>query len=156
MPVISDNLVTAGFPAPQIICGTARIVETTFGRAVWNTGCYMGCVYERELCIPRYDDQEFVFDVVDQDGSPVDISTSTVVWVVANQPGGTILLTKSTADSSMSKSSATRVQWDITKVQSGALPVGRLYHEMNIVNSGGEDQQAMRGVFKVSHGFPVA
>lgn len=147
--MIVENLVTAGTPRLAITCLFPVIYEAETVYPIWATGCYMGCLYKKELCLPQRNDREYTANPLDQDGNPVDISSAVVTWIVADRVDGTILLTKTTADGSMSKVTSTRLQWDVTSSQSGALPAGRLYHEMQITNSAGEKQTAMAGVFKV-------
>jgi hypothetical protein len=97
--------------------------------------------------LPQHDHRNFVADIVDETGAPVDITTADVTWILADSVAGTIRLTKSTAAATMIKSSATRVQWTITSAQSGALAARSYYHEMQITNSGGEKQTVMAGRF---------
>jgi hypothetical protein len=105
------------------------------------------CLNIVPLCLPQHDHRNFVADIVDETGAPVDITTSAVTWILADSVTGTIRLTRSTGAGTMIKSSATRVQWSITSAQSGALTPRSYHHEMQITNSAGEKQTVMVGRF---------
>jgi hypothetical protein len=105
------------------------------------------CINVVNLCLPQHDHRNFVADIVDETGAPVDITTSAVTWIVSDNVTGTIRLSRSTGAGTIIKSSATRVQWSVTSSQSGALTPRVYYHEMQITNSAGEKQTVMAGRF---------
>ncbi len=109
------------------------------------------CVKRVDTCIPQHDDKQFIVDIYDDDGNLVDISSADITWIVSDGVRGSILLTKTTTGGapSMTKASSTRVQWDVTSAESGALAAKALYHEMQITNSAGEKQTVMYGTFTV-------
>lgn len=137
-------------PGRPVNCRTLSICETHTASVVIIVGCGGGnCKTATEICQAQATDLQYTRDIVDQSGNPVDVSSAVVSFTVFASVTGATLLTKTTADASMARPSATRVQWDIDGTESLALSAGSLYYEFWIVTSTGERYLAAYGPFKV-------
>ena len=147
---ISTRITLSGQPPRKLICGTAAIREEWTGRIVLAIGCSSGdCIRDVNICFPQHADGRFVYDVVDQNGDPVDVVDSRVRYIIAESVRGTILIEKDSDQNDISFPSASKMQWDLSSAESGALPARSLYHELLITTTGGDQRFGFAGRFQV-------
>lgn len=114
-------------------------------------GCGSGrrCIRREDVCFPKHGDGRFLYDIVDQNGDPVDVIDARIRWIVAQSVRGDILLEKDSDSADISFPSASRIQWDVSSAESGALPARNLYHELLITTSIGDERFGFAGRFQV-------
>lgn len=96
------------------------------------------------------DDKRFRVNVVDQNGTPVDISSSTeIVFKIANRVRSPAILTKSLTTGTILIGVNSQFYFDISDTESANLPPGNLYCEARITNSDGDRQTVGAGRFTV-------
>lgn len=138
-----------GQPPRKLFCGTAAIREEWRGKIIMAIGCGRRCIRREDVCFPQHGDGRFVYDVVDQNGDPVDVLNARIRWIVAQSVRGDILLEKDSDAADISFPSASRIYWDVSSAESGALPARNLYHELLITTSGGDERFGFAGRFQV-------
>ena len=108
------------------------------------------CIQKISLCIGQANDKGFLFTAYDQDGALLDVSAANeITFIVSDQVTSAILLTKTLSGGTVTLNNAHQFSIDITSAESGALPVGALYCEVGLVNSGGDKYTLGAGPFKV-------
>lgn len=107
------------------------------------------CLKEISLCVGQHNDKPFLFTVRDQDGALVDISDAAqITFIVAESVSGQIYLTK-TIGSGVTINNANQFTVTLTDTETGTLPPGVLYCEVELTDSGGGRYTIGAGEFAV-------
>jgi len=108
---------------------------------------------DQTITITRGDDLTVLIPVLDEDGANLDLSGGTARWWVGktvNSTGANVLIDKSTADVTMTITSASGLYTltiPIEPADTEALEAGNWYHEAEVITSGGLVYTVTTGTF---------
>lgn len=146
--VLNSRNIVVGIRAAN--CRSASIIENDSRIAEVIVGCGGGkCKRSSKICQAQGAYLQYVRDIQDQSGNPLDISSSLVTFTVFTSVKGSVLLTRTTADSSIIRVSNTRVQWEIDGTDSLALAAKSHYYELWVTSVSGDPYLAEYGTFVI-------
>lgn len=109
-----------------------------------------GCLTEGFVCGPRGDDVTVIVSVYDTDGDEFDISGATeIVFAVADQPGGTVRITKKLSLGNITISTNT-FQFVVTITDDDTRSLVRVknYYEAQVTTAAGLKKTVSAGLFR--------
>jgi hypothetical protein len=97
-----------------------------------------------DLCIDQHGDKRFFMEATDQDGVPLVLSAfSEITFIISRSVNSAILLTKTLTGATITITGGGVFYFDISNVESGALPTGSLYCEVQLIATATGDQQTI-------------
>jgi len=136
MPILSQGFVTAPLvprltQAVPVVAEQSQTIVTIWGAAVSTP------VKHVSLRIGQGDDKRFFFQVTDEDGSVLDVSSASQIEVrVSRRIETPALLTKLLTTGSVTLAAAGDFWINVSAVESAALPAGHLYVEIAVTLAG--------------------
>lgn len=102
-----------------------------------------------DICVPQHDAQDLYFDIVDDGGVAVDVSTaSEIVWIIADAIDGTIRITKALTGTGLTLQTNSRVKVELTSANMN-MAAADYYHELRITNVAGDPATVLKGTFTI-------
>lgn len=137
---------TASLPSWQCQY-TGQIIETINSQFSWKR-CMNGQIKQIDLIHPQHALRQFIFSVVDANGSPEDISgVAEIVWAVGTSANTTKLLEKTLTGGGIQLSGTDKFYFSVTSTESASTRTGILYHDCLITTASGAKRVPFQGKF---------
>ena len=155
MPIFSIGFVVYGNPRRPVISVCGTYVDRWEVEGYWprddgmNCGCSDACIKPGSICAPQGDDVMVIFSIYDTDGDEFDLTGATeIVFLVADERGGTVRFTKSLSDGDISISTNGYQFSVVVTDDDTVLPVlRRNYYEVQVTNSAGLKKTVSSGSY---------
>ena len=97
-----------------------------------------------DLCIDQHGDKRFFIETTDQDNVPLDLSAfSEITFIISANVNSAILLSKTLTGATITITAGGVFYFDISSIESGALPTGILYCEAQLIATATGDKQTI-------------
>lgn len=106
-----------------------------------------GCSKRVDVCVTQNNTREFRFRIQDSAGNYLDVADFTsLTWIIATRRNGTALLTKTTADSSITTLNTTTWRTILSTSDTGGL-LNAKHHELTATSTAGDVVTVFTGRF---------